>query len=79
MQLASVMLCLSVLAELGVLYWKLDADNWQTDPELKQIRQDRGYTYEVSCISELTHHISHCVQHKHRRHVVRCFKCKSVT
>ena len=37
-----------VLAELGVLYWKLDADNWQTDPELKKIRQDRGYTYEVS-------------------------------
>ena len=35
-------------AELGVLSWKLDADNSETDPELKKIREERGYSYSVS-------------------------------
>lgn len=36
------------IAELGVLSWKLDADNPETDPELKKIREERGYSYMVS-------------------------------
>ncbi|MCH97489.1 12-dihydroxy-3-keto-5-methylthiopentene dioxygenase, partial [Trifolium medium] len=36
---------LDQLAELGVLSWKLDADNPDTDPELKKIREERGYSY----------------------------------
>lgn len=35
------------LAELGVLSWKLDADNHETDAELKKIREERGYSYVV--------------------------------
>ncbi|KAI5070093.1 hypothetical protein GOP47_0014436 [Adiantum capillus-veneris] len=33
------------LAELGVLHWVLDADNYEHDAELQKIRQERGYTY----------------------------------
>ncbi|KAH7388243.1 hypothetical protein KP509_16G065600 [Ceratopteris richardii] len=33
------------LAELGVLHWVLDADNYEHDEELKRIRKDRGYSY----------------------------------
>ncbi|MCO5573145.1 hypothetical protein L7F22_026911 [Adiantum nelumboides] len=33
------------LADLGVLHWVLDADNYEHDVELQKIRQDRGYTY----------------------------------
>uniref|UniRef100_A0A2R5LHW8 Acireductone dioxygenase n=1 Tax=Ornithodoros turicata TaxID=34597 RepID=A0A2R5LHW8_9ACAR len=29
----------------GVLYWKLDADNYERDGELEKIRRDRGYSY----------------------------------
>eukprot|EP01018_Ginkgo_biloba_P029379 Gb_08131 [translate_table: standard] len=36
---------LEKLADLGVLYWKLDADNVDTDPELQDIRKTRGYNY----------------------------------
>ncbi|KAJ6769023.1 ACIREDUCTONE DIOXYGENASE [Salix koriyanagi] len=36
---------LNQLSELGVLSWKLDADNYETDAELKKIREDRGYSY----------------------------------
>ncbi|KAJ6903525.1 hypothetical protein NC651_020876 [Populus alba x Populus x berolinensis] len=36
---------LDQLAELGVLSWKLDADNHETDAELKKIREERGYSY----------------------------------
>lgn len=35
------------LPELGVLSWRLDADNYETDEELKKIREDRGYSYMV--------------------------------
>ncbi|KAG6766152.1 hypothetical protein POTOM_030219 [Populus tomentosa] len=38
---------LDQLAELGVLSWKLDADNHETDAELKKIREERGYSYVV--------------------------------
>ncbi|XP_052190112.1 acireductone dioxygenase 2-like isoform X3 [Diospyros lotus] len=31
--------------ELGVLSWRLDADNYETDEELKKILQARGYSY----------------------------------
>lgn len=35
------------LVELGVLSWRLDADNYETDEELKKIRTERGYSYMV--------------------------------
>ncbi|PRQ36100.1 putative oxidoreductase [Rosa chinensis] len=34
---------------LGVLSWRLDADNYETDEELKKIRDDRGYSYMDFC------------------------------
>lgn len=37
-----------MVAELGVLHWVLDADNYETDPDLAQIRKDRSYDYHVS-------------------------------
>ncbi|KAK6142617.1 hypothetical protein DH2020_022965 [Rehmannia glutinosa] len=37
------------LDELGVLSWRLDADNYGTDPELKKIREARGYSYMDFC------------------------------
>ncbi|AWP16926.1 putative 1-2-dihydroxy-3-keto-5-methylthiopentene dioxygenase isoform 6, partial [Scophthalmus maximus] len=36
---------LDVLAKLGVFYRKLNADFYETDPELEQIRKDQGYSY----------------------------------
>ncbi|KAJ6769021.1 12-DIHYDROXY-3-KETO-5-METHYLTHIOPENTENE DIOXYGENASE [Salix koriyanagi] len=30
------------LAELGVLYWRLNPENYENDEELKKIREDRG-------------------------------------
>lgn len=54
------------LAELGVLYWKLDADSYkedyQKDPRLMAIRKARNYSYTVSapvvallCDNVITH------------------------
>ncbi|KAL4200164.1 hypothetical protein AMTRI_Chr03g148310 [Amborella trichopoda] len=42
---------LDKLAELGVLYWHLDADNYETDEEFNKIRESRGYTYSdlITC------------------------------
>ncbi|KAI5347799.1 hypothetical protein L3X38_000686 [Prunus dulcis] len=40
---------LDQLTELGVLSWRLDADNYETDEELKKIREDRGYSYMDFC------------------------------
>ncbi|MBN3281128.1 EIPR1 protein, partial [Polyodon spathula] len=37
---------LKELEKLGVSYWKLDADNYKTDPKLAKIREERGYSYE---------------------------------
>eukprot|EP00252_Welwitschia_mirabilis_P019616 TRINITY_DN458_c0_g2_i2.p1 TRINITY_DN458_c0_g2~~TRINITY_DN458_c0_g2_i2.p1 ORF type:complete len:192 (+),score=28.13 TRINITY_DN458_c0_g2_i2:166-741(+) len=36
---------LDELAELGVLYWHLDADNYENDERFHRIRKERGYTY----------------------------------
>ncbi|XP_034924559.1 acireductone dioxygenase 1 [Populus alba] len=36
---------LDYLAELGVLYWRLNPANYESDEELKKIREDRGYNY----------------------------------
>jgi len=36
---------MQTLASLGVLYWKMDADNFETDPELQTLRDERGYDY----------------------------------
>lgn len=35
-----------MLIDLGVLYWKLDADKFENDPDLEKIRSDRGYDYQ---------------------------------
>ncbi|MBA0555511.1 hypothetical protein Golob_025684 [Gossypium lobatum] len=40
---------LDKLAELGVLSWRLDADNYENDEELKKIREERGYSYMDFC------------------------------
>ncbi|PIA31641.1 hypothetical protein AQUCO_04900145v1 [Aquilegia coerulea] len=40
---------LDQLADLGVLSWRLDADNYETDEELKKIREARGYSYMDFC------------------------------
>lgn len=40
---------LDKLAELGLLSWRLDADNYETDEELKKIRESRGYSYMDFC------------------------------
>ncbi|KAH9622220.1 hypothetical protein KSS87_003843 [Heliosperma pusillum] len=39
---------LDTLAEIGVLYWKLNAKDYENDPELNKIREERGYNYTVS-------------------------------
>ncbi|KAF8369493.1 hypothetical protein HHK36_012698 [Tetracentron sinense] len=44
---------LDQLAELGVLSWRLDADNYETDEELKKIREARGYSYMVCYTANL--------------------------
>ncbi|KAL6953245.1 homogentisate 1,2-dioxygenase [Sarracenia purpurea var. burkii] len=36
---------LDQLAELGVLSWRLQADNYETDDKLKEIREARRYSY----------------------------------
>eukprot|EP00850_Spirogloea_muscicola_P020342 SM000213S06807 [mRNA] locus=s213:84456:86608:+ [translate_table: standard] len=33
------------LDDLGVLQWRLDADQWESDPKLAAIREERGYSY----------------------------------
>ena len=46
---------LAVLQELGVLYWRLDADKHETDPRLAAIRKIRNYSYvEIISISKDT-------------------------
>eukprot|EP00850_Spirogloea_muscicola_P010332 SM000060S19664 [mRNA] locus=s60:481594:483853:+ [translate_table: standard] len=35
----------SKLDDLGVLQWHLDADQWESDPKLAAIREERGYSY----------------------------------
>ncbi|GAX80334.1 hypothetical protein CEUSTIGMA_g7772.t1 [Chlamydomonas eustigma] len=46
---------LQVLQNLGVLYWKLDADQYETDPRLAAIRKVRGYSHvEIINISKDT-------------------------
>ncbi|KAM8932033.1 acireductone dioxygenase isoform 2-T2 [Lycaon pictus] len=36
---------LEQLRRLGVLYWKLDADKHENDPELEKIRKERNYSW----------------------------------
>eukprot|EP01012_Entosiphon_sulcatum_P023825 TRINITY_DN28941_c0_g1_i1.p1 TRINITY_DN28941_c0_g1~~TRINITY_DN28941_c0_g1_i1.p1 ORF type:complete len:495 (+),score=110.01 TRINITY_DN28941_c0_g1_i1:1036-2520(+) len=44
---------MEVLSKLGVFHWTLDADNWETDEELKRIRAERGYSYhDIVCCCE---------------------------
>lgn len=53
-----------VLAELGVLSWKLDADNYETDEELKKIREARGYSYMVCPLLVVSLSLSAIMQQK---------------
>jgi len=45
---------LDTLHKFGVNYWKIDAENFQQDTKLAQIRKDRHYDYEdqVTCSRE---------------------------
>nr|XP_058155206.1 acireductone dioxygenase-like [Dasypus novemcinctus] len=36
---------LEQLRQLGVFYWKLDADKYENDPELEKIRKERNYSW----------------------------------
>ncbi|XP_006626443.1 acireductone dioxygenase [Lepisosteus oculatus] len=36
---------LDELKKIGVYYWKLNADMYETDPELQKIRLEKGYSY----------------------------------
>ncbi|KAG6537092.1 hypothetical protein ZIOFF_002173 [Zingiber officinale] len=36
---------MSKLQEIGVIYWYLDPKNYESNEELKKIREDRGYSY----------------------------------
>ncbi|XP_006006602.1 acireductone dioxygenase isoform X2 [Latimeria chalumnae] len=36
---------LQELLKLGISHWKMDADNYETDPELEKIRKERGYSW----------------------------------
>ncbi|CAH3154953.1 unnamed protein product [Porites lobata] len=42
------------LENCGVLYWKLDADNFEKEGKLSEIRAQRGYTYSdcITCTPE---------------------------
>eukprot|EP00798_Chlamydomonas_sp_ICE-L_P022316 gene22316-29389_t len=42
---------LDVLKKLGVLYWRVDADNHDTDPKLSAIRKVRNYSYKIITIT----------------------------
>ncbi|XP_078397822.1 acireductone dioxygenase [Cetorhinus maximus] len=33
------------LEQFGILYWKLDADKYENDPELQKIRKERNYSW----------------------------------
>lgn len=57
-------LSVSYISELGVLSWRLDADNYETDPELKKIRESRGYSYVVCYLTQIMiceKYIKHCL------------------
>ena len=49
---------LQTLSNLGVLYFRLDADNHETDTRLAAIRKVRNYSYTVGA----------CMQHE-RKHL----------
>ncbi|KAI2654742.1 1,2-dihydroxy-3-keto-5-methylthiopentene dioxygenase [Labeo rohita] len=36
---------LQQLEQIGVYYWKLNADIYENDPELQKIREEKGYSY----------------------------------
>ncbi|XP_066323569.1 heat stress transcription factor A-2d-like [Miscanthus floridulus] len=40
---------LDKLSELGILSWRLNADDWENDENLKKIREARGYSYMDIC------------------------------
>ncbi|WVZ55574.1 hypothetical protein U9M48_006215 [Paspalum notatum var. saurae] len=40
---------LDKLSELGILSWRLNANDWENDENLKKIREARGYSYMDIC------------------------------
>ena len=42
---------LSQLADLGVLYWKLDPSKYEKDSRLQAIRDARGYSYQARLLT----------------------------
>ncbi|XP_073109741.1 acireductone dioxygenase 1 isoform X2 [Elaeis guineensis] len=40
---------LEKLSELGIVSWRLSGDNYETDENLKKIREARGYSYMDIC------------------------------
>lgn len=56
MSLTVAVMC---FAELGVLYWKLNPENYENDSELAKIRDERGYDYMVrACLLSLMFNIN---------------------
>ena len=50
------------IAEIGVLHWKLNAKDYENDPELRKIREERAYNYMVSFVSGfLLFNLSNCL------------------
>lgn len=50
----NVVVSMKDLKELGLLTWKIDADNFDTNQDYAKIKKDRGYNYEdeVTCSSD---------------------------
>ncbi|XP_067878312.1 acireductone dioxygenase [Heterodontus francisci] len=44
-QQPNVAVTLKELQRYGILYWKLDADKYEEDPELQKIRKERNYSW----------------------------------
>lgn len=47
MQIFLTVMVVMCFVELGVLYWKLNPENYENDSELGKIREERGYDYMV--------------------------------
>jgi len=52
-QTPNVPVSLDELKAFGVLYYRMDADNVETDPKLETLRKERGYTCSFCWIQEL--------------------------
>lgn len=60
---------MGIIAEIGVLYWKLNAKDHENDPELNKIRQERGYNYMVSF---------QFYPNKRKKEIISCILCNNL-